>query len=105
MHTDEIRKEKSDEYNIVGIIDDNKSKIGNYLNGVKILGDRNDIAEIVEKENIDPDYIENDLFKKEEEQKEDEKIYETLDAAAFNPDGLRGNILEQCSAGICIYGR
>ena len=26
---------------------------------------------IVEKENIDPDYIENDLFKKEEEQKED----------------------------------
>lgn len=48
----EIRKEKSDEYNIVGIIDDNKSKIGNYLNGVKILGDRNDIAEIVEKENI-----------------------------------------------------
>ena len=49
----EIRKEKSDEYNIVGIIDDNKSKIGNYLNGVKILGDRNDIAEIVEKENID----------------------------------------------------
>ena len=49
----EIRKEKSDEYNIVGIIDDNKSKIGNYLNGVKILGDRNDIAEIVKKENID----------------------------------------------------
>ena len=49
----EIRKEKSDEYNIAGIIDDNKSKIGNYLNGVKILGDRNDIAEIVEKENID----------------------------------------------------
>ena len=49
----EIRKEKSDEYNIVGIIDDNKSKIGNYLNGVKILGDRNDIAQIVEKENID----------------------------------------------------
>ena len=36
---------------------------------------------------------------------ENEKIYETLDAAAFNFDGLRGNILEQCSAGICIYGR
>lgn len=49
----EIRKEKSNEYNIVGIIDDNKSKIGNYLNGVKILGDRNDIAKVVKEENID----------------------------------------------------
>lgn len=49
----EIRKEKSNEYNIVGIIDDNKSKIGNYLNGVKILGDRNDISKIVKEENID----------------------------------------------------
>ena len=49
----EIRKEKSSEYNIVGIIDDNKSKINSYLNGVKILGDRDDISEIVERENID----------------------------------------------------
>lgn len=49
----EIRKEKSDQYNIVGIIDDNKSKINSYLNGVKILGDRDSISEIVERENID----------------------------------------------------
>ena len=49
----EIRKEKSYEYNIVGIIDDNKSKINSYLNGVKILGDRDAISEIVERENID----------------------------------------------------
>ena len=49
----EIRKEKSSEYNIVGIIDDNKSKINSYLNGVKILGDRDAISEIVERENID----------------------------------------------------
>ena len=49
----EIRKEKSSEYNNVGIIDDNKSKINSYLNGVKILGDRNAISEIVERENID----------------------------------------------------
>lgn len=49
----EIRKEKSDQYNIVGIIDDNKSKINSYLNGVKILGGRNSISEIVEREKID----------------------------------------------------
>lgn len=49
----EIRKEKSDQYNIVGIIDDNKSKINRYLNGVKILGGRNSISEIVEREKID----------------------------------------------------
>ena len=45
----EIRKEKSSEYKIVGIIDDNKSKINSYLNGVKILGDRDAISEIVVK--------------------------------------------------------
>lgn len=49
----EIRKEKSDQYNIVGIIDDNKRKINSYLNGIKIIGDRNSIPEIVERENID----------------------------------------------------
>ena len=49
----EIRKEKSDQYNIVGIIDDNKSKINSYLNGVKILGDRDAISKIVERESID----------------------------------------------------
>lgn len=49
----EIRKEKSDQYNIVGIIDDNKSKINSYLNGVKILGDRDAISEIVERESVD----------------------------------------------------
>lgn len=49
----EIRKEKSDLYNIIGIIDDNESKTNNFLNGVKILGTRNNIIEIVEREKID----------------------------------------------------
>ena len=49
----EIRKEKSDEYNIIGIIDDDREKHGRLLNGVKILGDRTKIKEIVESENID----------------------------------------------------
>ena len=49
----EIRKEKSEQYNIIGIIDDNKSKLNSFLNGVKILGSRENIEEIVEKEKID----------------------------------------------------
>ena len=49
----EIRKEKSEQYNIIGIIDDNKSKLNSFLNGVKILGSRESIKEIVEKEKID----------------------------------------------------
>ena len=47
----------------------------------------------------------NDNHKQPDLGKINKEIIETLDAAAFNPDGLRGNILEQCSAGICIYGR
>lgn len=49
----EIRKEKGDQYNIIGIIDDNEAKLNSFLNGVKVLGNRNNIIEIVEKENID----------------------------------------------------
>ena len=49
----EIRKEKSEQYNIIGIIDDNKAKLNSFLNGVKVLGSRENIEEIVEKEKID----------------------------------------------------
>ncbi|WP_291656774.1 nucleoside-diphosphate sugar epimerase/dehydratase [Clostridium sp.] len=49
----EIRKEKSSDYNIIGIIDDNESKLNTLLNGVKVLGNRDNIVEIVERENID----------------------------------------------------
>lgn len=40
-------------YDIVGIIDDNKKRMGYSVAGVKIIGDRNDIIQICENENID----------------------------------------------------
>ena len=49
----EIRKEKSNAYNIIGIIDDDEAKLNTLLNGVKVLGNRDNIVEIVERENID----------------------------------------------------
>ena len=49
----EIRKEKGNQYNIIGIIDDNEAKLNSFLNGVKVLGNRNNIVEIVEREKID----------------------------------------------------
>lgn len=49
----EILREKTDEYNIVGLIDDNKGKVNNYLKGYKILGDRYDIEEICKEKAVD----------------------------------------------------
>lgn len=40
-------------YNIIGIIDDNKKRIGYSVGGVKIIGSRNDIPEICRKYDVD----------------------------------------------------
>lgn len=40
-------------YKVVGLIDDNKSKINSSIYGIKILGNRDKITEICEKENVD----------------------------------------------------
>ena len=40
-------------YNIIGIIDDNKKRMGYSVAGVKIIGNRKDIQKICEKEEID----------------------------------------------------
>ena len=51
-----IREMKSSSYiqkNALCVIDDDKSKIGNYIHGVKVVGDRNDILDCVAKYHID----------------------------------------------------
>lgn len=42
-----------DKYNIVGIIDDDISKINHYILGVKVLGTRYDIPKIAKEKNVD----------------------------------------------------
>lgn len=41
------------DYDIVGIIDDNKNRLNFSVSGVKIIGNRNDIIEICEKNKVD----------------------------------------------------
>lgn len=40
-------------YNIVGLIDDNPNKMNYAISGIKILGNRYDIANICRQNNID----------------------------------------------------
>lgn len=47
-----IKDYMKDRYNIVGIIDDSKDKIGYQISGVKILGDRNQISEICKEKQV-----------------------------------------------------
>lgn len=48
----EIRTSSYLDGNVVCAIDDDKAKIGNYIQGVKIVGDRNSIIENVEKHTV-----------------------------------------------------
>lgn len=41
----EIKNSRYLKKRVIGVIDDNKSKIGGFIHGVKIIGDRNDIIE------------------------------------------------------------
>ena len=49
---EETQISKSLNYNVVGYIDDDDEKTGNRINGVKVLGTRNDIVEVCEKYNV-----------------------------------------------------
>lgn len=48
-----IKYKMDDEYNIIGIIDDNRNKIGYTISGVKVLGARDKIESICKVNNID----------------------------------------------------
>ena len=48
-----IKNNMRDKYNIVGIIDDDISKINHYILGVKVLGTRYDIPKIAKEKNVD----------------------------------------------------
>ncbi|KEI06366.1 nucleoside-diphosphate sugar epimerase [Clostridium botulinum] len=53
----EIKKHQSLNYNIVGLIDDDLSKIGQVINGIKILGTREEITRICENNNVEEIFI------------------------------------------------
>ena len=48
-----IQTNMADKYHIVGIIDDNKKRLGYTVSGVKILGNRHDIKDVCEKNKVD----------------------------------------------------
>ncbi len=48
-----IKNNMRDKYNIVGIIDDDISKINHYILGVKVLGTRYDIPKIAKEKSVD----------------------------------------------------
>ncbi len=39
----EMKRETGAGFKPIGVIDDDRSKLGTYINGVKVLGNRNDI--------------------------------------------------------------
>lgn len=48
-----IKQTMSEKYAIVGIIDDKKTKMNCYINGVRVIGNRNDIKKICEEKEVD----------------------------------------------------
>lgn len=48
-----IHTKMAEEYNIVGIIDDNQQRLNFTVSGVKIIGNRNDIVKICKEKNVE----------------------------------------------------
>lgn len=53
----EIKKHKSLNYDIVGFIDDDLSKVGQVINGTKIIGTRNELLKICNEKKIEDLFI------------------------------------------------
>ncbi|KAJ49418.1 FlaA1/EpsC-like NDP-sugar epimerase [Clostridium tetanomorphum] len=49
----EIKKSNNLNYNIIGLIDDDKSKIGKLISGVKVIGGRENIKAICEEKSVE----------------------------------------------------
>ena len=52
-----VNNTMKDQYNIVGIVDDNTNKLNKNILGVKVLGTRYDISTIVKEKNVDIIYL------------------------------------------------
>ena len=48
-----IKQTMNEKYNIVGIIDDNKNRLHALIDGVEVIGNRNDIVKICEKNKVE----------------------------------------------------
>jgi FlaA1/EpsC-like NDP-sugar epimerase len=53
----EIKKHRTLNYDIIGLIDDDLSKIGQVINGIKIIGTRDDILKICEDSKVEEIFI------------------------------------------------
>ena len=53
----EIKNSKHLPMKIVGVIDDNQSKVGTYIHGVKVIGTRDDIVNKAEELHVDSIYV------------------------------------------------
>ncbi|MEG0132502.1 MAG: nucleoside-diphosphate sugar epimerase/dehydratase [Clostridium sp.] len=49
----EVKNSSSLDYDIVGLIDDNKDKVGKRIHGIKVLGDRNKIINACKENSVD----------------------------------------------------
>ena len=48
-----VKQTMNEKYNIVGIIDDNKNRLHALIDGVEVIGNRNDIVKICEKNKVE----------------------------------------------------
>lgn len=53
----EIKKHRTLNYDIIGLIDDDLSKIGQVINGIRIIGTRNDILKICKDSKVEEIFI------------------------------------------------